>query len=292
MAEKITKRGTCWYFRYTDADGVRRMRKGCPDKRVTEEMLRKAETEAARIRSGVVDPRELAYRDHATCSLLVHIDAWAESLRSKGNTTDHVKLYSARALRVMALIQGARLADIEPSRTATREGQARAGAALRRAVAPAKLADLTAENVQQALARLIGEGRSLATANHHRNAIKAFSRWLYDTHRAREVPLRGLASYNAKEDPRHERRTVSVEELRRLVEAAGAGPTFKSMTGPMRALCYRLAIGRACATRRSAASSPRRSTGPPARRRSRSRPPSARTANRRRSPCRTTWPPT
>ncbi len=54
--------------------------------------------------------------------------------------------------------------------------------------------------------------------------------------------MRGVASYNAKEDPRHDRRTLSVDELRRLIEAAQAGAPFKSMTGPMRALCYRLAV--------------------------------------------------
>jgi len=33
-----------------------------------------------------------------------------------------------------------------------------------------------------------------------------------------------------------------VEELRRLIEAARTGKPYKSMTGPMRALCYRLAV--------------------------------------------------
>ena len=54
--------------------------------------------------------------------------------------------------------------------------------------------------------------------------------------------LRGVAGFNVKEDPRHERRTISLDELRRLIEAAEAGEPFKSMTGPMRALCYRLAV--------------------------------------------------
>jgi hypothetical protein len=52
MAEQLIQRGKDWYYRYTDAGGVRRMRKGCTDKRATEEMLRAAETEAARLRSG------------------------------------------------------------------------------------------------------------------------------------------------------------------------------------------------------------------------------------------------
>jgi hypothetical protein len=58
MAEQLVRRGKCWYYRFTDGDGVRRMRKGCADKRVTEEMFRRAETEAAKIRSGLLERRE------------------------------------------------------------------------------------------------------------------------------------------------------------------------------------------------------------------------------------------
>jgi len=33
-----------------------------------------------------------------------------------------------------------------------------------------------------------------------------------------------------------------VEDLRKLINAAHAGPTYRGMTGPERALCYRLAV--------------------------------------------------
>ena len=39
MADFV-KRGRNWYYRYTDADGRRVMRKGCPDRRVTEDLAR------------------------------------------------------------------------------------------------------------------------------------------------------------------------------------------------------------------------------------------------------------
>ena len=61
-------------------------------------------------------------------------------------------------------------------------------------------------------------------------------KWLYETHRIRENILRGVAGYNVKEDPRHERRTVCLEELRKLIGVSEAGEPFKSMTGPMRSL--------------------------------------------------------
>ncbi len=51
-----------------------------------------------------------------------------------------------------------------------------------------------------------------------------------------------LSGYNAQEDRRHDRRTLSVDELRRLIDAAHRGVPYRRMTGPARALCYRLAI--------------------------------------------------
>ncbi len=69
----------------------------------------------------------------------------------------------------------------------------------------------------------------------------AFTKWCYDTHRIRE-PLRGVSGFNAKEDRRHDRRTLSLADLRRLIDAAQRGACFEKMTGSARALCYRLAV--------------------------------------------------
>jgi integrase len=101
---------------------------------------------------------------------------------------------------------------------------------------------VTAERVQKALATLRGEGRSLGTCNHYRTAIKAFAKWCHDTHRSKQDALRGVQGFNAKEDRRHDRRTISLEELQHLIAVAERGPAYQAMTGPMRALCYRLAV--------------------------------------------------
>jgi hypothetical protein len=55
--------------------------------------------------------------------------------------------------------------------------------------------------------------------------------------------LAGVTGFNVKEDRRHDRRTLGVEELRHLIEVAQSGPSWRKMTGPARALCYRLAVG-------------------------------------------------
>ncbi len=85
-------------------------------------------------------------------------------------------------------------------------------------------------------------GRSLQTLNHHRAAIRGFVLWARKDGRLRDDPLLGVAGFNAKEDRRHDRRTLPLDELRRLIEAAHDGPPYREMTGPARALCYRLAV--------------------------------------------------
>jgi integrase len=239
---QIVKRGKSWYYRFTDANGRRIMRKGCPDRRMTEGIAAQAEAEVARIKSGLSDPREEGYAKHAAVSLADHWNAWKASLRAKNSTEKHVTLFSVRAARVIALASGAKLSDIESPRSAKKAEIARTDDALEKCLSLSKLMDLTSERVEQALSKLRVGGRSLATLNHHRAAIRAFSKWCDETHRNRYDNLRLLKSFNAKEDPRHDRRTVSLEELRRLVQVAQSGPIVMGMAGPARALCYRLAV--------------------------------------------------
>src|SRR5437763_1070416 len=78
-----------------------------------------------------------------------------------------------------------------------------------------RLSDLTAGRVQEALATLRARGKSLATCNHHRNAICGFSRWVWKEGRLPADPLVGVVGYNAQEDIRHDRRTLALDELRR-----------------------------------------------------------------------------
>ncbi len=235
------KHGKTWYYRFVDAEGNKVERKGCSDRRVTEEIARDKESEAARIRSGL-DPKELGYRSYAALPLSGHFAAWVESLKDKGATPKHVELFTRRARRVVALIKGAKLAEIEPAKNAKREAIKKADANLKTWVESARLADLTEERVQKALATLKTEGRSHQTCNHHRAAARAFARWCKETHRTREHSLLGVKGFNIKEDRRHDRRTISLDELHKLIRAANAGPKVLGVPGPVRALCYRLAV--------------------------------------------------
>jgi integrase len=206
------RKGAPWYIAYTDEHGVRKVERGCCDRVATEQLARKIESEVELRRRGIIDPKFDRYADAERNPLADHLADFHKALMAKGNTAKHADLHVSRALRMAELAGIGRLSDLSPS------------------------------CIQEALATLRDEGRSLATCNHHRAAIRGFSRWLWKDGRLRDDPLAGVTGYNAKEDRRHDRRTLGVDDLRRLIEAAHNGVPYRRMTGPARALCYRLAV--------------------------------------------------
>lgn len=235
------KKSKVWYYRFVDADGVKRERKGCPDRRATEDMARAAETEAAQRRAGLIDPKHAALLDHEGRPLADHLADWQADMVARGSTPAHATLAAERMRRLVAVMLGADPVAVD-GKTMTRAQREVAARIIRAGVASARLPLLSTDRVQAGLARYRDAGRSLQTCNHYRAAARAFARWAWKGDRLREDPLRGLTGYNAQEDRRHDRRTLSVEDLRRLIEAAHAGPAYRSMPGLDRALCYRLAV--------------------------------------------------
>src|SRR5579864_277568 len=237
----LRRRGKVWYFRFVNADGVKREHKGCPDRRATEQMAAAMEADAARIRAGVVEAKDLAYAGAGRRPLADHLQDYHRHLLAQGVTAKHARLSGDRIRRVVALIKGASLAEIAPPRRSKKADRDRAAALMAGLLSAARLPDLTTSHVQRALSDIKESGLSLQSCNHHRAAIRAFARWAWEDGRLREAPLVGLKGFNVKEDRRHDRRTISVGELRRLITVAHDGPPYRRMSGHERAFCYRLA---------------------------------------------------
>ncbi len=206
------KRGKVWYFRYTDADGVKREAKGCPDRRMTEEMAREAESKAARQRAGLIDPKAERLAVAERRPILDHLDDFIAALTAKGGDPKHVRQTRTYASRIIEWGAIRSISEVAPS------------------------------TVMIALGELKAENRSARTLNAHLTAIRQFSRWLHRDGRSLDNPLAGMSKFSEAADRRHDRRTLSVEELRKLIESAHRGESYRKMTGPARALCYRLAV--------------------------------------------------
>jgi integrase len=103
--------------------------------------------------------------------------------------------------------------------------------------------DITPEAAQAYLADLGKRGLGPSAVNHYLKAVKGFAAWMMRNRRTSENRLAYLRGFNPKLDVRHERRALTDEECRRLVQAAERGPVRFGMSGPQRALVYRLALG-------------------------------------------------
>jgi integrase len=87
-----------------------------------------------------------------------------------------------------------------------------------------------------------GNGAAAQTCNFYLQAFRQFCRWMVRDGRASESPVAHLSGYNVRTDRRHDRRALTVEEIRTLLKATQQAPDRFGMTGPERALVYRLAL--------------------------------------------------
>ena len=208
----VRKRSGAWYARWFDADGVRHERRAGTDKRATEQLAAALEAEATRVRSGVVDPREIQYRDHERAPIADHLDAFHASITAKGSGAKHADKTRTRADRIVVL-----------------------GGVNR-------LSELTLSRAHAALAVLRSEGLSTETLNHYIRAIKGFARWCWKDARTRDHQLVALSTTSPEADRTFVRRALSQKESPRFVTAPEHGPIVMGMTGPDRAMAYRVAM--------------------------------------------------
>ncbi len=206
--KKIKTKSKKWWGRYRDENGAERRVPLAVDKAAAQAMLNELVKKAERRAVGLDDPFEAPRRK----PLADHLADFASYLTNKGSTPDHVKLTKQRAETIISRCKFQRIADINAGR------------------------------VQESLAELRAEGRSAASSNHYLRAIKMFTRWLVRERRAGDDRLAHLSMLNAKTDLRHERRTLELEQLAELIEAARRGLPFRDLTGPDRAVLYLVAL--------------------------------------------------
>jgi len=149
-----------------------------------------------------------------------HLNDFEQFLRAKGNTEKHAKLVVSRARKV---VEGCKFFY---------------------------WMDISASKVQRYLAELRDQkdkdgnniGISAQTFNFYLQAIKEFARWMIQDRRASESPIQHLKGLNVRTDRRHDRRALSIDEIRRLLETTALQTSRYGMTGSERALLYRLAV--------------------------------------------------
>lgn len=210
-----------WTLWWRGSDGLTKSRVGFTDRAVSLELAHKLEIEAGREREGLVSVGDITRRAAEKTPLPEHLEAYAANIVAKGGTELHAK---------------------------------RAASSLRRLLADAgvsTLADLTGDAIQAALARIRAR-RAPRTANFALVQVKAFSRWLVQAKKLESSPVAHLKAYSQHVGRKRVRRALTAQEAARLIAAAGAGPTvrvrlgagdFAELSGPDRAMLYRIALG-------------------------------------------------
>jgi integrase len=154
--------------------------------------------------------------------LVDHLADWKAALLAKGNTARHADLASGRATTAFAGAGFMTWPDISASKL------------------QAYLADRRKDRTDDKGARQ--RGLSAQTSNFYLQACKQFCRWMIRDARAAENPLDYLQGLNVRTDRRHDRRALSSDELRWLLDATSKAPERFGMGGAERAMLYRLAV--------------------------------------------------
>ena len=230
-----TRQAAKWYVEFTDHTGRVRRLAAFVDRRATEELGRKlmrlvecrasgdvldsalrrwteelpAHLRERLVKHGLIDARRAA----ASRPLQEHLEDYRASLEANNRGEKYINLTTSRAASVISGCGFCFWSDMAPG------------------------------SVEKYLSDLRQNGLCIRTSNHYLRAIKQFCRWMVQNRRASESPVAHLKALNPHTDRRLERRALSPDECRKLLQATRNGPERYGMSGPERALLYRLAIG-------------------------------------------------
>jgi site-specific recombinase XerD len=206
------RKGTCYYVSWTDEHGKRRSQKAFTDKGLSEQLGAKLENEVMLRKRGLIDPEMDNYSQSQKSAIAGHVEKYRTILASRDATSKHIGLTISR---VKAVIEGC-------------------GFKL--------LKDINQDKVSKYLQGLrSGEGRTIGhrTFNHYVQAFDGFCRWLVTRKKLRSNPVVGLERLNNEVDIRHRRRSLSPEEMAKLIQGARSSQKkIQDYTGELRAKLY------------------------------------------------------
>lgn len=214
-ATKHNQESNYYWAKYRDATG--KLKKEClkvRDESVARRMLIKIEDRVERERAGLVD----SHLEQIKRPLSEHVDEWVASFDER--ITEKRRIEMPQRVRKLVCMAGWK-----------------------------KLTDITEKSTVEALNKLRGSDKATnkrlagaQTWNHYLAHIKQFVRWCVPE-RLEVNPIAKIKRHNVEMDVRHERRQLSEDEQRRLLECtAKSCRVLFELDGPSRALLYKLAL--------------------------------------------------
>jgi integrase len=273
-AVKVSRKSEIWYGKYKTAGGNFVRLPLCADKTASKQMLAKLVIEAKMAEHGMGD----RYAKHLVRPLTEHLEEFAAALVADGDTAKHVQNTVSCVRSVLAGCGFVFIRDLSASPVQAFLADLRTRGRARIELGAGKEWFTKAELVQalglhpngvalvlrrhglhgagngkarrypraalEYLQHRLCRGVGIATINAYLRAVKSFAAWLVRDRRSGDNPLSHLAAGNARLDPRHERRALSVEFLRRVLDAAStSSKEFRGLLGSDRAMLYATAMG-------------------------------------------------
>jgi integrase len=271
-ARKRRKRAKKWYGQYTDAAGTFQRIPLATDKTAAGQMLAALVRKAELRKGNISDP----FEDHHHRPLAEHLAEWEASLKADGASAKHVRQTAACVRHVFDGCRFVFIADVSASRVqqylarlrerrhalppldAAKDWYTKAELAAALGVKPPAIPPLVrrhrleavgngkARRYSKATAEILHSlrmrGRSIKTSNLYLDAVKQFTTWLVQNRRTADNPLTHLSGGNVKVDRRHDRRSLSLEELRSvLASARQSSREFRGLAGADREILYSMA---------------------------------------------------
>jgi integrase len=198
--DKIVAESSKYLARYRDGSGVvQTVPTKCSDLMAARAVLSELEKRAELVRAGVLTPAQDAVADHKRATIAGHVEAYIDSLRSRGNTPKH---YNTVKRLLNTVIAGCRF------RT---------------------LADIRREPVERWLSGPENAKRSARTKNTYRNALVWFCNYCVDNERLVANPVARVARFNERIDRRRLPRALTADEITRLLDAARRRPLDEAL---------------------------------------------------------------
>lgn len=243
-----------------------------PDKDVARKMLKKLSGDAALRSIGLVDP----YAEQRFKSLTEHLCDYESILAGKGSGQSHIKNTIARIVAIIAGCEFEVTTDIDHGKVSswlTEQRKPRPMIELPKNVeqfTPSQAAAIFNISVtglssivkrhrlpatghgkarrlpratMEAIAERMAQGTSIETTNSYIRAIRGFTRWMARSSRIQCNPLEMLALLNSEVDIKHARRELTIDELRRLLDATRQSlRSYRGLTGEDRSMLYLAAV--------------------------------------------------
>jgi len=200
---KVRTKSETYFAKYRDGrDFVREIPTGCRDKQAAKSKLAELESQAEKIRAGVITSQDAETGKHAKRPVVDHIADYCDYLTQEDKHPDRVKTTKKRLLEV---------ADACDFR---------------------RLHDMNADKFLKWLSVELQKDRSLATLNEYIGTLISFGYWLTGKRvrnkkasmlgdkRLELNPFAGVGKYNEADDLRRQRRALNEDELRRLLFVA------------------------------------------------------------------------